>query len=188
MRRACRHKPFQPRGKYDVTICLIIIALMLIGTWIPSHVDPEPDHCFASLLWFISGFGQSGMVLLAVALATNLASAITICIRLSTFTLVDQHQRIAASRMVYYLVLGCVSMVSKNLKRRPDNANFVVIRNTLFHSNDHRNCIDDKFDDCHRCSQLIRSNDRCPATFLTFQYSCIILQAKENTKLEWRQA
>lgn len=112
VRRACRHKPFQPRGKYDVSICLVIIVLMLIGTWIPSHLNPEPDHCFASLLWFISGFGELGFILLAVSLGLSILSAITICVRLSTFTLIDQHQRIAASRMVYYLVLGSITMVS----------------------------------------------------------------------------
>jgi hypothetical protein len=31
---------------------------------------------------------------------------------LSTVRLIDEHQRIAASRMVYYLVLGIVSLVS----------------------------------------------------------------------------
>lgn len=113
MRRACRHKPFQPRGKYDVTVCLVIIVLMLIATWIPSNVDPEPDHCFASLLWFISGFGEPGLIILATVLALSVLSAITICVRLSTFTLIDQQQRISASRMVYYLVLGSIAIVSE---------------------------------------------------------------------------
>jgi len=35
-----------------------------------------------------------------------------IFVRLSTVRLIDEHQRIAASRMVYYLVLGIVSLVS----------------------------------------------------------------------------
>jgi hypothetical protein len=39
-------------------------------------------------------------------------SAITIFVRLSTVNLIDEHQRIAASRMVYYLTLGIVSLVS----------------------------------------------------------------------------
>jgi len=119
MRRACRHKPFQPRGKYDVTICVIIILLMLVGTWIPSHLDPEPDHCFASLLWFISGFGETGFILLAAVLGLSIISAITICVRLSTFTTIDPHQRIAASRMVYYLVLGSLLVVSNKTTHNP---------------------------------------------------------------------
>lgn len=165
MRRACRSRPFQPRGKYDVTICLVLIVFMLIGTWIPSNVAPEPDHCFASLLWFISGFGEPGLVILAVVLALSAISAITICVRLSTFTLIDQHQRIAASRMVYYLVLGSISIVSNDQMPRMVNANcFPVVRNTLFHSNNHWNCIDNKLNDCNRCSKPIRSNDRPPTT------------------------
>lgn len=110
VRRACRHRPFQARGKYDVSICLVIIAFLLFFTWIPAHLDPQPDHCFASLLWFISGFGELGLSIFAVALGLSVMSAITICLRLSTVTMIDQHQRIAASRMVYYLVLGSVSI------------------------------------------------------------------------------
>jgi len=43
--------------------------------------------------------------------ALMIAAALTIFIRLSTVNLIDQHQRIAASRMVYYLVLGILSLV-----------------------------------------------------------------------------
>ena len=42
-------------------------------------------------------------------------SALTIFIKLSTIDMIDEHQRIAASRMVHYLALGIVSMVSKPL-------------------------------------------------------------------------
>lgn len=45
-----------------------------------------------------------------------IAAALTIFIRLSTVNLIDQHQRIAASRMVYYLVLGILSLVSLMIK------------------------------------------------------------------------
>lgn len=111
--RSLRKLPFQARGKYDVTICCVAIVLMLIGTWIPSHIKEQPDHCFASLIWFITRFGLECLVLLSVAGGLMILSAITIFVRLSTVNLIDQHQRIAASRMVYYLVLGIVSMVSK---------------------------------------------------------------------------
>ncbi|TAQ87056.1 hypothetical protein B7494_g4621 [Chlorociboria aeruginascens] len=106
--RSLKRSPFQARGKYDVTICLVVVGLMLIGTWVPSHLHPEVDKCFASLVWFITRYGLEGFILLSVIAGLLIVSAITIFVRLSTVNLIDQHQRIAASRMVYYLVLGII--------------------------------------------------------------------------------
>lgn len=111
--RSLRALPFQARGKYDVTICCGVIVLMLIATWIPSHIFPEPDVCFASLVWFISSYGKLGLIILATVAGLLVVSAVTIFMRLSTVNMVDEHQRIAASRMVYYLVLGVASLVGK---------------------------------------------------------------------------
>lgn len=110
--RSLRRLPFQARGKYDVTICLGVVFMMLIGTWIPSHITPEADLCFASLLYYVADFGLWGLVLFASMTVLMILSAITIFWRLSNATMVDQHQRIAASRMVYYLVMGIVALVS----------------------------------------------------------------------------
>ena len=115
--RSFRSTPFQARGKWDVTICCGVVVLMLILTWIPSHVRPEPNACFASLIWFISKFGKLGFVMLTTVGALMIAAALTIFIRLSTVNLIDQHQRIAASRMVYYLVLGILSLVCSAINR-----------------------------------------------------------------------
>ncbi|KAI9650036.1 hypothetical protein NHQ30_000049 [Ciborinia camelliae] len=107
--RSLKKTPFQPRGKYDVTICLGIIFVMLIGTWIPTYLFPEHDRCFASLVGFVSRFGTFGLILLSTVAGLLILSAITIFVRLSKTTLVERNQRIAASRMVYYLVIGVVS-------------------------------------------------------------------------------
>jgi hypothetical protein len=101
--RSLRRLPFQARG---------VVVLMLIGTWLPSHLIPQPDTCFASLMWFITRYGQLGLELLSVAAGLMTLSAIIIFFRLWTVSLIDEHQRIEASRMVYYLVLGIVSLVS----------------------------------------------------------------------------
>ncbi|KAI9049664.1 hypothetical protein LZ554_006689 [Drepanopeziza brunnea f. sp. 'monogermtubi'] len=109
--RSFRSIAFQARGKWDVTICLGVILVMVIGVWIPAHVWPQPESCFASLIWFVSGLGQLGFILLCITGVLMIAAAVTIFMRLSTVNLIDQHQRIAASRIVYYLVLGIISLV-----------------------------------------------------------------------------
>lgn len=110
--RSLRKTPFQPRGKYDVTICTGVIVLMLIATWVPEHIKPEPDHCFASLVWFVSKSGVNGLALLSVSGGLSILSAIVIFYRLNTTTLIDHNQRIAASRIVYYVIISTISLVS----------------------------------------------------------------------------
>jgi hypothetical protein len=61
-------------------------------------------------------------------------AAIIIFVRLSTVSLIDEHQRIAASRMVYYLVLGIVSLVSLPQVREYTEANYT--RPLSFHTLD----------------------------------------------------
>ncbi len=86
---------------------------MLVGTWVPTYIRPEKDHCFASLAWFVTKFGREGLVLIATTTGLAIISAITIFCRLTKLTTIDPQERIAASRMVYYLVLAVVSMVSQ---------------------------------------------------------------------------
>ncbi|ESZ94525.1 hypothetical protein SBOR_5105 [Sclerotinia borealis F-4128] len=95
--RSLKKTSFQPRGKYDVTICLVTIVFMLVGTWIPTHLFPQKDRCFASLVWFVSKFGEFGLILFSSIAGLLIISAITIFVRLSKTTLVEQNQRIAAS-------------------------------------------------------------------------------------------
>lgn len=63
-------------------------------------------------MWFITRYGKIGFVLLSTVGGLMIITALTIFTRLSSVNLIDEHQRITASRMVYYLVLGIVSLVS----------------------------------------------------------------------------
>jgi hypothetical protein len=84
---------------------------MLVGTWLPSFFV-HSNICFASLVWYVMRYGVLGLKLLIATGGLMILSAVIIFVRLSTVSLIDEHQRIAASRMVYYLVLGLVSLVS----------------------------------------------------------------------------
>lgn len=83
---------------------------MLIGTWVPSFVFPE-ERCFASLVWFIEKYGFLAFVMLSTVGGLMVMTAMVIFYRLSTVSYIEQNHRIAASRMVYYLALGIVSLV-----------------------------------------------------------------------------
>lgn len=114
--RSLRKLPFQARGKYDVTICAGTVVLMLIGTWLPTYINPQPNGCFASLVWFVTRFSVEITALLGAAGGLMIISTMIIFVRLSKVNMIDQHQRIAASRMVYYLVLGILSLVCTTLR------------------------------------------------------------------------
>jgi hypothetical protein len=122
--RSLRKEPFQPRGKLDVTICMAVVLAMIIATWIPTQVRKEGDKCFASLMWFVVNFGVLGLVLLCIVAVLLIFSAVTIFYRLSTHKIIDQNQRIAASRMVYYLVLTLVSSVSLHIPSTGDSLTY----------------------------------------------------------------
>ena len=111
--RSLRPRPFQARGKHNVKIYIVLVVVMLVVTWIPSNLTKEPDSCFASLMWFITRFGMDGLILLTMTASLMMINAIIIFFRLSTVKLIDEHQRIAASRMVYYLILGTISLVGQ---------------------------------------------------------------------------
>ncbi|OBT63269.1 hypothetical protein VE03_07942 [Pseudogymnoascus sp. 23342-1-I1] len=108
--RSLRKEPFKPRGKYDVTICISAVALMIIGSWIPTQISKQPNHCFASLMWFVTNFGVAGLGILCAIAFFAISSSVIIFYRLSTHKVIDQHQRIAASRVVYYLILKLVGL------------------------------------------------------------------------------
>ncbi|EPQ66085.1 Bgt-2720 [Blumeria graminis f. sp. tritici] len=108
--RALQNLPFQARGKYNVSKCGAIVFVMLIATWIPSFLVPAPDICLASLLGFITRYGVPGIIIFSSAAGLMFISALTIFLKLSTANFVDQHQRIAASRIVHYMAVGFVSL------------------------------------------------------------------------------
>jgi len=97
---------------------------MIIATWVPTQIWKEADKCFASLMWFVVNFGVLGLILLSVVALLMILSAVTIFYRLSTHKIIDQNQRIAASRMVYYLVLTLVGSVSLHIPSSRDSLTY----------------------------------------------------------------
>ncbi|KAK3945203.1 hypothetical protein QBC46DRAFT_436024 [Diplogelasinospora grovesii] len=107
--RGLRKQPFAPRGKWNVTICLTIIGLMILTNFLVADFDRSPNFCFTSLFWFVAHYS-----LACFALLTGIASALIICIviifvRLHRSIKIDVTERVAASRMVYYLALAIIS-------------------------------------------------------------------------------
>jgi hypothetical protein len=109
--RALQKNPFAPRGKYNVSICLSIVGMLLLANFLVVTFDQPADFCITSLFWFISHYSVMCFGLLVAIASTVLASAVTVFLRLHRSIKVEVTARVAASRMVYFLALAVISNV-----------------------------------------------------------------------------
>ncbi|KAF2028580.1 hypothetical protein EK21DRAFT_101751 [Setomelanomma holmii] len=103
--RSVKSKRFAPRGKWNTTICIALVAFILLATWMPTVIWPMFNRCFGSLIWFSMRYDLLTLILLAVLVFFCLLLAAIISIQLMRSTDVDTNERISASRMCYYLLV-----------------------------------------------------------------------------------
>ncbi|KAF2878516.1 hypothetical protein BDV95DRAFT_480361 [Massariosphaeria phaeospora] len=106
--RAFKYERFAPRGKWNTPICIGVTSFMLLLTWIPTIAWPMYNRCFGSLIWFPVRYELIAIVILGIMVSVFLILAAAISIQLMRTSKVDQNERIAASRMCYYLLIAAV--------------------------------------------------------------------------------
>ncbi|UQC82722.1 uncharacterized protein CLUP02_08212 [Colletotrichum lupini] len=107
--RSLRKNPLPSRGKWNVTICLAIVGTFLLITYLVTLFVRPPNFCFASLFWFVQRWKEGCFVLLTFISAALLGSALVIFFRLHNNIRIENSERIAASRMVYFLAVAFIS-------------------------------------------------------------------------------
>ena len=110
--RSFKFERFAPRGKWNTILCIAAVAFFLLLTWIPTIAWPMFDKCFGSLIWFSMRYDLLTLVLLIILVSSLLLLAAVISIQLMRTAEVDPNERIAASRMCYYLLLTAIIYVS----------------------------------------------------------------------------
>jgi hypothetical protein len=110
--RGMKSQPFLPRGKWDVVICLVVVSLMLLVTGLVGIFIRAPNFCFASLFWFVAKWAKGAFVMMLVIAVVLLLCNVVIFLKLTRYSTIENSERVAASRMVYYLALAIVSNVS----------------------------------------------------------------------------
>lgn len=110
--RAFKRQRFAPRGKWNSPICLGAIFALLLATWMPTIAWPMFNRCFGSLIWFTVRYELISICILSILVFSFLLLAALISIQLMRTTDVDHNERIAASRMCYYLLMVTVVYVS----------------------------------------------------------------------------
>lgn len=109
--RALKKRPFPPRGKWNIAICLVIVKVLLVITGLVGVFVQPPTFCFASLFWFVAKWAKGGfaiLLIITVVLATCIAIIFT---KLTRYSIIEDSERVAASRMVFYLALAVVTNV-----------------------------------------------------------------------------
>lgn len=109
--RAFRFDRFAPRGKWNSTICVAVIAFLSLIIWMPTIVWPTPNLCFGSLIWFPVKYEVIALGMLISMVSLLLIMAALISIQLMRTADVDPNERIAASRMCYFMIMAAVIYV-----------------------------------------------------------------------------
>ena len=110
--RSVRSDRFRARSGYATLSCIVIIALLVLATWIPSFLLPAKDICLGSLIWWTEKYSLIGLILGANIILTYVLSAAVITTQLLRTNKMDRDERIAATRVVYYLGVSSIIVVS----------------------------------------------------------------------------
>lgn len=110
--RSFKSERFAPRGKWNTILCVAAVSFFLLLTWIPTIAWPMFNICFGSLIWFGMRYDLLTLVLVVILVSLLLLLAAIISVQLMRTAVVDPNERIAASRMCYYLLLTAVIYVS----------------------------------------------------------------------------
>jgi hypothetical protein len=110
--RALRSAPLPPRSKWTVAICLTVIKIALLTTGLVAFFIRAPDFCFASLFWFVQKWATGGFVLLISIVVILAVCAVIIYLKLTRYSMIEDDERVSASRMIYYITLAIIPNVS----------------------------------------------------------------------------
>lgn len=110
--RGFKDEKFGPRGPWNTPICWSTVAFLMLLIWIPSRArEAEPDRCLANLIFFASTWSDFGVAINSLLVLAYLVLGSLITWKLYKTAQIDREERIAASRMVYYLAVGAFLML-----------------------------------------------------------------------------
>ncbi|KAF2203032.1 hypothetical protein GQ43DRAFT_447731 [Delitschia confertaspora ATCC 74209] len=106
--RAFRAERFAPRGRWNAAVCIGAVSFLLFLTWLPTVIWPMFNRCFGGLIWFTMRYETISISILSVLIFLCLLLAVLISIQLMRTSNLDPNERIAASRMCYYLLIAAI--------------------------------------------------------------------------------
>ncbi|TQV99256.1 hypothetical protein V2A60_004738 [Cordyceps javanica] len=107
--RAFRRRAFDSYGKWTVSVCVALVIVSLAITYAVTRVVQPPNFCFASLFWFVQKYRVECFALFTTIAGSLLLGSIITFARLYRGSPGSVIDRIAASRMVYYMCIGAIT-------------------------------------------------------------------------------
>ena len=112
--RAFRRERFAPRGKWNTPICVAVISLLVLLTWVPTIAFPPAPKCFGGLIFFTATrYSFLSLIILCVLVSLLLLLAASISIQLLRTPEMDPNERISATRMTIFLLVAATIYVSR---------------------------------------------------------------------------
>ncbi|KAL8789546.1 MAG: hypothetical protein Q9195_006773 [Heterodermia aff. obscurata] len=104
--RSLRRNKFASRNRWHIPTALAVIIGLSIFLWAASNVFPTRGACVTGLIWWTARYFKFAIVICSGLLFLFTTSAIIITVQLVKTVKVDRAERIAATRVVYYLVVN----------------------------------------------------------------------------------
>ena len=104
--RSLRRVRFPSRNRWHIPTAIVVIALTIFSAWAATNVFPTRGKCLTGLIWWTARYAKLAVVLAVGLLVMYPASALIITVQLVKTVKVEKAERIAATRVVYYLVVN----------------------------------------------------------------------------------
>ena len=109
--RSLRRDKFAIRNRWHLPCCIIAIVAFTFFSWAATNLFPTKGECLTGVIWWTARYNKLGVVLATGLIALYIVLAILIVVQLVKTMQVERDERIAATRVVYYLVVSTWIMV-----------------------------------------------------------------------------
>ncbi|KAF2428056.1 hypothetical protein EJ08DRAFT_327698 [Tothia fuscella] len=103
-----QNRPFAPKRRFTTAICCAAALFLTLATWVATRLRKPTSRCFGDLIFRSIKSASLGITLCAILIPSFLVMAGIIGYQLYRNVRIDQNERIAGTRMVYYLVLSAI--------------------------------------------------------------------------------
>ena len=110
--RSLRRNRFPSRNRWHIPTALAVIVALTIFLWAASNIFPTRGACVTGLIWWTARYFKLAIVICSGLVFFYILSATIITVQLIRTIKVDRAERIAATRVVYYLVANAWIIVS----------------------------------------------------------------------------
>ncbi|KAJ9204638.1 hypothetical protein DTO164E3_1813 [Paecilomyces variotii] len=110
--RGLQRDRFAPRGKWNIPICCAVASFLVILTLIPTATKPVKFHeCFDTLIFFSAFWADVAFAIGLTLIILYIGIGAVVTVQLLRTVKLDRDERVAASRVVYYLAAGALLLV-----------------------------------------------------------------------------